>query len=162
MGKRGPQPKNLKEKLMAKLLVDSKGCWIYQGTRHTFGYGVLPLGHRGTISAHRAAWQVFCGPIPKGLNVLHHCDVPPCFNPEHLWLGTQKDNLQDALKKGRCRNKVWYGEDHVSHKVTKAQVEEMRKLYQSDLLISHRQLAKQYKISATEVGRILRKDVWRF
>ena len=147
---------------MAKLFVDDKGCWIYQGLSHEFGYGVLSLGHRGTISAHRASWIVFRGEIPEGMKVLHRCDIPPCFNPDHLFIGTQADNIADMDRKGRRKVTKIFGEAHGLHRVTKDQVIEMRKLYADDLSVSHRQLAKRFNLSASEVGRILRKDVWRF
>jgi hypothetical protein len=67
------------------------------------GYGMLGLGRRTDpkTAAHRVAWTVAVGPIPEGLNVLHHCDNRPCCNPAHLWLGTQRDNLLDMVAKGR-------------------------------------------------------------
>jgi len=60
------------------------------------------MNNRGTVEcAHRVAWTVTNGLIPKKMNVLHHCDVPSCCNPAHLFLGSQKDNVQDMMSKGR-------------------------------------------------------------
>lgn len=77
-------------------------CWLWQGVHDRRGYGrVHVLGRQH--GAHRIAWRLTCGPIPQGLGVLHKCDVPACCNPAHLFLGTQRDNMQDAAAKGRIR-----------------------------------------------------------
>lgn len=78
-------------------------CWLWQaGT--TRGYGQFHLTEeRKPVYAHRVAWVIAHGPIPENLAVLHHCDVPLCVNPSHLFLGTQQDNLTDARQKGRLR-----------------------------------------------------------
>lgn len=77
------------------------GCWIWTGARFPFGYGAIKIGGRPR-GAHRTAWELVNGPIPEGLNVLHHCDNPPCVNPAHLFLGTLRDNALDMFAKGRC------------------------------------------------------------
>lgn len=76
-------------------------CWIFHGASTAPGWhGVISMrGHR--IVAHRVAWELTYGPIPAGLRVLHRCDNPPCVRPDHLWLGTQRDNMRDAASKGR-------------------------------------------------------------
>lgn len=81
-------------------------CWPWIGATKTHsGHGVVPLKNPGqlatTTTAHRVAWALNFGPIPDGQYVLHSCDNPPCCNPRHLWLGTQKDNLHDMAAKGR-------------------------------------------------------------
>lgn len=114
MGKRGPKPRPIEERLILKRSIVGD-CWIWTGHKNTMGYGVLSTGHIGQKYVHRVAYELWVSPIGN-LNVCHSCDTPLCFNPKHLWLGTQRDNLQDALKKGRCRNKVFYGKDHPIHK----------------------------------------------
>jgi hypothetical protein len=75
------------------------GCWLWKGTR-AGDYGKVRWKQK-TISAHRSSYLAFKGEIPPGLNVCHTCDNPICVNPEHLWLGTQKENVLDSKKKKR-------------------------------------------------------------
>lgn len=75
-------------------------CWEWQGNRDEKGYGTLSLPPKRTVFAHRLAYEVWVA-FPGNLSVLHHCDNPPCINPNHLWLGTAEDNLRDMATKGR-------------------------------------------------------------
>jgi len=86
------------------LIDDSDKCWLWIGPTSNGRYGALGVGSKPKevrFKAHRIAWEIFFGPIPEGMKVLHTCDNPPCVNPFHLFLGTQKDNTQDAIRKGR-------------------------------------------------------------
>lgn len=76
------------------------GCWLWIASRHKKGYGQFKLDGK-MRKAHRVAWELTYGPIPPDKNVCHTCDNPPCVRPDHLFLGTNGDNVRDAVKKGR-------------------------------------------------------------
>lgn len=75
-------------------------CHPWMAGRLPTGYGRFSYGGKD-VYAHRWAYENYVGPIPEGLQVLHHCDNPPCVNPAHLWLGTHADNHADKVAKGR-------------------------------------------------------------
>jgi len=83
-------------------------CWIWTGGTNGHGYGSLVIDHTGNhrIYAHRLSWIIHYGEILNGLQVLHKCDNPLCVNPEHLFLGTQKDNMDDMMAKGRKAKRI--------------------------------------------------------
>lgn len=84
--------------------IPESGCWVWTGSnKNKFGHGAFKLGNRKSkvLYAHRMAWELYVGPIPLGLMVLHRCDCPCCVNPHHLFLGTHSDNMNDMVSKGR-------------------------------------------------------------
>ena len=106
--------------------------------------------------AHRVAYELITGEEPNGV-LLHTCDTPLCCNPEHLTVGTQRDNLQDMRNKGRGVNPPHVpGEKCGMSKLTDTKVKEIRS---SDL--TQRQLATIYGVSQTTIGKILRRETWR-
>lgn len=85
----------------------NSGCWLWLRVlnKKDDGYGTLRLN--GICqSAHRVSWVLHRGTIPEGLWVLHRCDVPSCVNPDHLFLGTHQDNVDDKMRKGRHAQKA--------------------------------------------------------
>jgi len=82
--------------------VPESGCWLWMGCCDKYGYGQISV-KRKAKAAHRVSWELHNGPIPKRLLVCHKCDVQSCVNPEHLFLGTQKDNIRDCISKGRFK-----------------------------------------------------------
>jgi hypothetical protein len=75
-------------------------CWIWGGNRNRSGHGTMTINYK-IIGVHRYSYELHNGPIPDGLFVLHKCDNPPCVNPDHLFVGTQADNVEDSKRKGR-------------------------------------------------------------
>lgn len=126
------------------------GCWIWTGRIQTAGYGVT---RRRTL-AHREAWERLIGRIPSGLYVLHRCDVKLCINPEHLFLGTQLDNIQDCSRKGKMPR----GSAHGNNRLTPETVQEIRRLYAQGL--SQADISRKLKVDFRNVYHILNKETW--
>ena len=103
-------------------------CWLWKASRHGNGYGKFSLQDRACM-AHRISWFLNQGEIPNGLLVLHKCDVRHCVKPDHLFLGTQKENILDAHRKKRMKN--LRGENHPFAKLKNKQAEEIRSLYRT-------------------------------
>lgn len=87
------------ERLARKLVVDGE-CLVWTGCCNDNGYGSMKVDGR-TALTHRLAWTLEHGPVPEGQRVLHTCDNPPCCNPDHLFAGSQADNIADMKAKGR-------------------------------------------------------------
>lgn len=109
--------------------IPDAGCWIWTGAVQCTGYGRFGMGD-GTIEyAHRAAWRLFVGPIPVGMYVCHKCDQRLCCNPTHLFIGSARDNMRDASRKGRIVSPLrnWASDEtHQPAKLTNAQVRHIR------------------------------------
>jgi hypothetical protein len=132
------------------------GCWLWHGAVTSKGYGslfVLKTAHGiKTGSAHRVSWELFRGEIPKGLLVCHKCDVRICVNPDHLFLGTNKDNTQDSVRKDRHTR----GERCARTKLAREQVLQIRSDPRCERLI-----AKDYGLNPATVCRIKNKLRWK-
>jgi hypothetical protein len=129
-----------------KIFYSPDGCWYWTGSTFNTGYGKIGfrLNH---ISSHRLSYIIHNGEIINGLQVLHRCDNRLCVNPNHLFLGTIKDNMKDMVLKGR-QNKA-KGENHGHSKLTNNQVLEIRSSneYQKDI-------AKKYGVTQQTISRI--------
>ncbi len=136
------------------------GCILWAGISNANGYGYTYAldanSKRINIGAHRVSYEIFVGPIPSGLSVLHRCDNPPCVNPVHLFVGTAADNSADACAKGRIRR----GERPGVSKLTEAAVRQIRIRYASGG-VTQKKLAAEYGISMSVLGRIIRRIDWK-
>ena len=139
--------------------VDKKGedeCWEWTGAK-TSGYGELSIKSK-PIRAHRISWEIHYGPIPKGKFICHHCDNRSCVNPKHLFLGTQSDNMQDCMKKGRFNRAK--GMRQGKAKLTDKDVLNIRKEYIPQK-ISRRVLAEKYRVSSSCIQAIVERRSWK-
>ena len=136
------------------------GCWEWTGCKDRCGYGQIKIAGR-MHSAHRTAYQLYVGIIPDGLCVCHQCDNPSCVRPDHLFLGTNADNMQDCITKGRfkylVRNQA--GESNKSAKLTIAQVQTIRAMYKQG--VSQRKLAREFGVAQSNISMIVCYQTWR-
>lgn len=137
-------------------------CWEWTGYRSPLGYGRFNLTGTKPVLAHRFAWELQHGPIPDGLVVCHHCDNPRCVRPDHLFLGTQRDNLLDMGRKGRRRGTFssarTSGEANRAAKLT---VEEVRRIRDLAPMLPHIEIAAMFNICKTHVSKIVRRRTWK-
>ena len=118
-------------------------CWIWKAGKFGNGYGQFRAGKK-KVRAHRFAYTALVGPIPDGMNVCHSCDNPLCVNPEHLWLGADKQNIADRDRKGRtgdggsAMKKLFglsRGENNTAAKINEGTVLEIREEHQSQIKV---------------------------
>ena len=144
---------------------DPHGCWVFS-SGSDYGQVSRPNGKGGKrrtirVAAHRFSYELHFGPIRKGLLVLHKCDHPPCVNPAHLFLGTQRDNMADCARKGRgSRGRTGLqGEKHPAAKLTAANVRVIRELAASG--IPRSKIASRFQVTRGTVGEIVRRTKWK-
>lgn len=162
-----------------------EGCWLWQGTLFTQGYGCFKIAGK-LHKAHRLAYTFAKGTIPLGLFVCHHCDNPRCVHPDHLFLGTIRDNVLDSVRKGRWAtgdrsgarthperlvrgNKHWshlhpecrQGERNGRSVLSREQVAEIRARYALGS-ISQLALSEEYKVAQTTISAIVRCKNWNY
>lgn len=131
------------------------GCREWQGSKGKFGHGAISIEGRRRI-VHRTAWEVQRGPIPKGLSCLHSCDNPPCWNVEHLFLGTRADNNADRDRKGR--HVALKGSAHGCAVLTEEDVRAIRAI--PDYRGAATEAAKHFGISISTAARIRKHESW--
>lgn len=144
-------------------------CWEWQANRLPAGYGQVKIEGR-SYGAHRIAWQLTNGPIPDGKSVLHRCDNPPCVRPDHLFIGTQSDNIKDAFAKGRASapgggyrgehppESVARGSHHGRSKLTEDKVREIRSLAAEGWTLAR--LSERYGVRMSTLSYVIRRETW--
>lgn len=146
----------------------SDDCWTWRGGKGDKGYGVVSLFGKD-FRAHRMAYLLEVGGIPHGLCVCHACDNPSCVRPDHLFLGTHADNMQDARAKGRLRGghgggpggHIGHGENNPHHRLTLADVERIRALLASGP-INMAALARSYGVHPQTIYQIAWGKSWTY
>lgn len=123
------------------------GCWLWAGPYDRFGYG-----RYSNTPAHRAMWAATNGP-PGSWHVLHKCDNRACVNPDHLFLGTNKDNVEDRKKKGRRCS--WPGEGNSRARLTDDDVREIK-----SRRLKNREYAAKYGVSESTIAMITSGRNW--
>lgn len=143
-------------------------CWVWNGTRLPSGYGVMSVGirpHQTIARAHRVSWELHRGPIPTGMCVCHKCDIRACVNPDHLFLGTQYDNILDRAAKGRSsmtngfHRKPPRGELNRSAKLRESDVRQIRADYANGA--TTRQLERQYSMTFGGIRNVILRKTWK-
>ena len=152
---------SLKRRFWAKV-AKSDGCWEWTAEIGYKGYGrfcLWSLGKRSTVAAHRVAWELTSGPIPVGLMVCHRCDNRKCVRPDHLFLGTNQDNMTDMKNKGRSRGASLVGESNPASRLTAEIVRTIRAEH-SGQVGDNRALAKKYDVSHKTISKIVLRQRW--
>lgn len=130
-------------------------CWVWMAHCNISGHGRFSVNGKLGL-AHRVSWLIHYGEFDNALDVLHKCDNPSCINPDHLFLGTHKDNMVDMVNKGR--NVVFAGEASRTAKLTEAQVKEIKN---KSTFTTQTQLAKDYGVSQAAIWYILNGRNWK-
>ena len=131
-------------------------CWPWTSTVRKDGYGTV-TNDGGCRMAHRVAWELANGPIPRGALVCHRCDNRVCCNPAHLFLGTNADNSADMASKGRAAR----GERHPMAKLSEGDVREMRNLRRADRKTwIYARLAERFGVTIAACALICTRQKW--
>jgi hypothetical protein len=133
-------------------LEPNSGCWLWTGHVGWGGYGHFNWAKGKPIKAPRASWELFIGKIPDGMHVLHTCDNRCCVNPDHLFLGTNNDNVADKVAKGRQSK----GERSSLAKLNAALVNEIRNSSETD-----RAIGQRLGIGKSTINLVRQRKAWR-
>lgn len=137
---------------------DDRICWNWTGLQNTNGYGRFSLANKHQL-AHRVSFEIFIGEIPDGMCVCHQCDNRLCVNPRHLWLGTQSENLKDAVAKGRVFQPDTTGEKNGNRKLDWERVRAIRRMAASGVKINL--LASSFRVSHSTIREVVIGKIWR-
>lgn len=144
----------IKASLVSKVAHNAKtGCWNWVFSKRPDGYGQVSFRGR-PYAAHRVSYEVYRGNIPGGLSVLHKCDNPGCVNPDHLFLGTQTDNMSDMTAKGR--RAFLRGSSHGRAKLMEADIVAIRSSSETA-----QALADSLGVSRRLVNLIRQRKIWK-
>lgn len=145
--------KELKERILKKIKINDNGCWEWLSCSRN-GYGVIRAKRR-TYLVHRLTYELWKNIDPQTYFVCHKCDNPICCNPDHMFLGSQVENIGDAKNKKRMKQ----GENHYNRKLNEKQVLEIKKLLKYGL--SFRKIGKLYGVSYSCIGSISLGKSWK-
>jgi hypothetical protein len=149
------------EYLLARSMPEpNSGCWLWTIYTDDIGYGRASLAGLRENKAHRIAWTLCRGPIPAGMKVLHRCDTRCCVNPDHLFLGTQADNVADMTRKGRGRTLPRFGSKNPMARLDEDQVWAIRAMLGAKMF-SQIEVARSYGVSPATISRIANNQTWR-
>ncbi len=156
--------KTLEQRFWENVVVYRDGCWGWASYTNGLGYGVIHVrrrleNFRKNIYAHRLSWEIHFGPVPDDLFVLHRCDNPACCRPDHLFLGTNTDNMKDCVAKGRDNRaaKALPGEKNPQAKLTEADVLAIR----CKPRVSRFTLAKMFGVTESCIAAIRGGKGWK-
>lgn len=133
---------------------ENDACWEWKGRRNSSGYGIFDHNNRPNI-ASRFCFEMQNGPLPSDIFVCHRCDNPACVNPRHLWPGTHRENMKDAVSKGRTRNAPRYGSASNKAKLSEDAVHHIRAS-----MDPVKELASAYHVSTTAIRKVLNRENW--
>lgn len=138
----------------------SSDCWLWTGKRNANGYGIVSIGGKGRyyMVAHRVAYLLTYGHLPSQMLLCHHCDMPACVNPAHLFVGTVQDNNADMHEKGRQHGHAQRGELNEHAKLTEQDVITIRRRYRSGE--TQMSIARDYGITQVCVSMAVLGKNW--
>lgn len=146
----------IEQKLMKYVVLDN-GCWQWTGGKDRDGYGVFGHHRRKQVRAHRASYEFHVGPVSSDVFVCHKCDNPSCINPDHLFLGSPRDNTHDMIAKGRKNTTV--GDAHGMAKLSHKDVVEIINSRKEGVLLTV--LAERYGVTFQHISAIALNKHWR-